>query len=191
MQVPPELSFHGMPASPAIERLVREQMARLERFGDIISCRVIASAAHRQPHKSSLALTVEVSVPGDTLVARREARSHQAHNNADVYGVVRDAFDAVVRQIEDHAARRRHQVKIHDGAPVYGRVVRLNPQNDHGFIETAAGVTLFFHRVVVENDGFDRLAVGSEVEYSAADEDGAYGPQAKWVRAVGAAAAAG
>jgi cold shock CspA family protein len=41
---------------------------------------------------------------------------------------------------------------------------------------------VYFHRIVVEDDGFDQLAVGSEVMYSLAEAEGPMGPQASRVR---------
>jgi cold shock CspA family protein len=43
---------------------------------------------------------------------------------------------------------------------------------------------VYFHRVVVEDDAFDQLEVGSEVHYTLAEDEGPMGPQASRVRLV-------
>ena len=65
MQVPFQIRFHNMAASEAIETRVRERVARLERFSDgIISCRVTVEAPHKQPHRSTVGITVDIGVRG-------------------------------------------------------------------------------------------------------------------------------
>jgi cold shock CspA family protein len=76
---------------------------------------------------------------------------------------------------------QRRAVKTHDG-PIYARVERLYPEQSYGFIETPGRLSVYFHRVVVEDDGFDSLEVGSEVMYSLAEDEGPMGPQASRVR---------
>jgi cold shock CspA family protein len=97
---------------------------------------------------------------------------------------VRDAFDAVRRQLEDHVRRRRGDVKTHD-APSHGRVASLFAERDYGFIEASDGSEVYFHRNSVVGGGFDKLAVGDEVRFSFHAEEGEKGPQASTVVAVG------
>jgi ribosomal subunit interface protein len=180
MQVPLQIRFHNMAASDAIEARVRERVARLERFSDdIISCRVTIEAPHKQPHRSTVGISIDIGVPGKEIVVKREGRHHESRD--DAYLVIGVAFDTAERQLEQHAQVIRREVKTHDG-PVYARVVRLYPAQNYGFIETPGGVDVYFHRVVVEDDAFDQLEVGSEVLYSMADEEGSMGPQARSVQ---------
>ena len=72
-------------------------------------------------------------------------------------------------------------IKSHDG-PIYARVALLYPEQSYGFIETPGRLNVYFHRIVVEDDAFDHLKVGSEVMYSLADDEGPMGPQASRVR---------
>jgi ribosomal subunit interface protein len=180
MQVPLQIRFHNMAASDAIEARVRERVARLERFFDsIISCRVTVEAPHKQPHRSTVGITIDIGVAGKEIVVKREGRHHESRD--DAYLVIGTAFDAVERQLEQHARVIRREVKTHDG-PIYARVVRLYPEQSYGLLETPAGVDVYFHRVVVEDDAFDQLEVGSEVLYSPAEAEGPMGPQASRVR---------
>ena len=54
---------------------------------------------------------------------------------------------------------------------------------DCGFIETADGREIYFHRNAVLDGAFDRLSVGSEVRFI--EEQGDKGAQASTVRLVG------
>jgi ribosomal subunit interface protein len=184
MQVPLQISFHGMDPSDWIEQRVREKVAKLEKYyRQIISCRVAIEAAHKQPHKSSLQVMVTVHLRGHELVAKRERRHHASRD--DAYQAINETFDVMMRQLEEQVRVQRHDVKVHEGAQQYGRVVRLERDSGHGFIETPEGLNLFFARDVVADDGFDRLAVDSEVLYVAAEGEGPMGPQASLVRLVG------
>lgn len=184
MQEPLQITFHNLDHSDALEARVRDRAARMERYYDgVIGCRVSIEGPHKQPHKSTLAISITVHVPGRDLVASREGRLHEADARQEAFGIVNDTFDAIDRQLEEFSQKQRHDVKTHDG-PLYARVVRLYPQQDYGFIETPEGVDLYFHRVVVRDDKFDQLEVGSEVYYDAADEEGAVGPQASSIQIV-------
>jgi ribosomal subunit interface protein len=180
MQVPVQIRFHNMAVSEAIEARVRERVARLERFSHgIISCRVTVEAPHKQPHRSTVGITIDIGVRGREIVVKRELRHHEARD--DAYHVIGVAFDAAERQLEEHARIKRRTVKTHDG-PIYARVALLYPEQNYGFIETPGRLNVYFHRVVVEEDAFDRLEVGSEVRYSLAEDEGPMGPQASRVR---------
>jgi ribosomal subunit interface protein len=182
MQVPLQIRFHNMASSDAIENRVRERAGRLERFFDgIISCRVTVEAPHKQPHRSTVGITLDIAVAGKAIVVKRELRHHESRD--DAYQVIGVAFDAAERQLEQHARLLRREVKSHDG-PIYARVARLYPEQSYGFIETPGRQNVYFHRTVVEDGGFEELQAGSEVLYSLADDEGPMGPQASRVRLV-------
>lgn len=181
MQVPLQISFRGLPHSDAIEARVREKAEWLENFHDrIMSCRVVVEAPHRHQHKGKLYnVRVDVTVPGTELVANRAPGEHQAHQ--DVYVAIRDAFEAMRRQLEEHS--RRHQGKgiahaTHPGHP-QGTVGELYPDEGYGRIETEDGRSIYFHRNSVLGDAFDTLKVGSQVAF--VEEPGQEGPQASTV----------
>lgn len=183
MQVPAEISFHNMDASPAIEARVREKIAELEeRFHDrMTACRVVVEAPHRHGHKGKLyAVKIDISVPGKEIVISRAGPKNHAHE--DVYVAIRDAFSAARRRLEDHTRTRRGKVKVHE-VPPHGRVAKLFDHEGYGFIETPDGQEVYFHRNSVLNDGFGALQVGDEVRFS--DEMGDKGLQASTVVPVG------
>lgn len=113
MQIPLQISFRNMDPSPAVEDRVRKKAAKLERFHDrIVGCSVVIEAPHRHQHKGKLyTVRLDISVPGKDIVVGRAGPIDQAHE--DVYVAIRDAFNAAVRQLEDHARRMRGDVKTH------------------------------------------------------------------------------
>jgi len=64
-------------------------------------------------------------------------------------------------------------------------VVRLFPDDGYGFIETADGQEVYFHRNSVVEGDFAKLAVDSEVRVEIAYGESEKGPQATTVRPVG------
>ena len=95
---------------------------------------------------------------------------------------IRDAFDALRRQLEQYAGRRRGEVKAH-AAPPHGRIAELSPEQDFGRIETPDGRMIYFHRNSVLDADFNRLEIGDAVHFS--EEAGELGPQASTVHLEG------
>ena len=186
MQLPLQLSFRGIPSSEAIEARVREYADRLDRFYPrITSCRVMVEAQHHRHHKGNVYhVRINVSVPGREIVVKRDPAEHGAHQ--DLYVALRDAFEAVTRQIEDFAREVRADVKTHD-QPLCGRVAKLFPEAGYGFIETADGREIYFHQSSVREGSFDQLEIGTEVRF--AEEAGEKGPQASSLVPIGGRAA--
>jgi ribosome-associated translation inhibitor RaiA/cold shock CspA family protein len=182
MQLPLQISFRHMEPSPAIETRIRSRVAELERLFDrIISCRVVVECRHpRQQQGKLFRVRVDLKVPGREIVVGRDPAAHRAHEDAHV--AVRDAFDAARRLLEDHARKARAEVKLH-AVPDHGRIERLLP--DYGFILSADGSEIYFHRNSVTNGGFDKLAIGEEVRYVAQYSESAQGAQASTVTPLG------
>jgi ribosomal subunit interface protein len=171
-----------MDVSEALLADIEEKAEKLDRFSDhIMACRVVVDAPHQHHHQGSLyRISIDVTIPGGEVVASRTADEHHAHE--DVYVAVRDAFNAIKRQLEDRVREQRHKVKQHI-PPSHGKVERLNGDEGFGFITTADGREVYFHRNSVLHDGFDRLEIGSEVRFH--EEEGEEGPQASSVALIG------
>lgn len=118
MEIPVQLSFRNMDPSDAVEANIREKADKLERYFDrIISCRVVVEAPHRRHGKGKLyEVHIDVTVPGKELVVNHSGPKNHAHE--DVYVAVRDAFNAMGRQLEDHARKVRGEVKTHTPPPI-------------------------------------------------------------------------
>jgi ribosomal subunit interface protein len=182
MPAPVQITFSNMTPSDAVRDRIEELYKRLQRFHKrIVGCRVVVRAPNRRQRKGKLYhVSIEVTVPGHELMVNRNPPEDQAHQ--DVYVAIRDAFEALTRRLEDVARESRGTVKTH-GAEPHGRVIRLFPKKEYGFIAAADGGEVYFHANSVLNGHFKKLKVGSEVRYQAAE--GEKGLQATIVKPVG------
>ena len=183
MQLPLQVTFRDMPPSAAVEARIREKASKLDRFSDhIMSCRVVVELPHKHHHKGNLyRVRVLVTVPEGELVADRTKPHH--HENEDVYVAVRDAFNAVKRQLEDRVRVRRGEVKTHE-APPQGQIEMLATAEGYGRIGTLDGRDIDFHRNALVNGDFEKLEVGMPVFFI--EEAGDEGPQATAVTIISA-----
>ncbi|HYM32202.1 MAG TPA: HPF/RaiA family ribosome-associated protein [Candidatus Cybelea sp.] len=184
MQLPLTVTFRNLDASPAVEADVRKHADKLERFFPrIMSCNVVVEAPNRRRHKGNLyRVRIDLKVPGQEIVVNETGPKNHAHE--DIYVAVRDAFDAVVRRLEDHARRGQGAVKAH-ASPDTAQVVKLFPTEGYGFARTEAGGDVYFHRNSVVGPGFDSLEAGSQVRLTIAEGEGENGPQASTVTPIG------
>ncbi len=181
MILPLQITFHDVDKSEALEEKIREAATKLDQFHEsIMSCRVVVEAPHRRHRTGKLYhLRVDVSVPGKELVVDREPGDRDSHE--DVYVMVRDAFEAMERQLKDYDRKRHGEVKTSVTAP-HARVSKLFPDQGYGFIETFEGLEVYFNRNSVLYDAFPKLKVGMEVRFK--EEMGEKGPQASTVEVV-------
>jgi cold shock CspA family protein/ribosome-associated translation inhibitor RaiA len=182
MQVPLDILFRNMDASDAVEAAAREHVAKLERLADsIVSCRVTIEAPHHHHHQGNLyTVSVDLHYAGGEAVANRAPGAKHAHE--DVHVALRDAFNAVRRQLQDAVRVRRGDVKHHE-PPNHGTIVALDKRANFGRIGTPDGREIYFHRNSVLNAKFDALEIGAEVRFD--EEAGDKGPQASTVHVVG------
>lgn len=182
MQIPLQIAFRNLERSEAIAAKIVERAAKLESYYDrIIGCRVMVELQHKHHHRGNhYHVRVDVTVPGAELVANREPGEHHAY--ADVYVAIRDAFDTIRRQLEDHARERRGDVKAHE-TPPHGTIAEIHPAEDYGRIEAPGIGLIYFHRNSVIEADFDKLATGTAVRFDM--EMGERGPQATTVHVIG------
>jgi len=171
MKIPLQITFRNMPHSDAIEAKVNEKSVKLDRFYDrIMSCRVVVEETQRRHHQGNIySVRIDITVPGKELAISRQ-------ENEDAYVAVRDAFNAAARLLEEHGRQLRGVVKTHEEPPI-GRIVRIFPDSDFGFIKTPDDREIYFHRnSVLDNIDFRQLKFGTEVTFI--EEQGKEGPQA-------------
>ena len=113
MQVPVQISFHGLDSSEAVETRIREKVAKLETYFDrITGCRIVVERHHRNPHASAnrqpYHISIVLDVPGDELVVKRDPKREESlKDHEDIQVALRDAFAAMERQLKDYVRRRR------------------------------------------------------------------------------------
>jgi len=176
METPLQITMHNVPRSDALEARIRESAAKLELFNPrITSCHVTVDQPERHHRQGrQFGVSVDVRAPG-----HEEAISTLKHDE-DVYVALRDAFDAVRRQLEDAVREARGDVKVHS-RPGHGRVARLDQDEGVGFIRTDDGRELYFARENVVHPLFEHLEAGTEVQFI--EEPAGEGAQAKRVSA--------
>ncbi|MBE0575760.1 MAG: HPF/RaiA family ribosome-associated protein [Desulfuromonadales bacterium] len=182
MQIPLQLTFRNMNASESLESYIRKRVEKLDDFSEtLVSCRVVVEAPHKHQHKGRLyQARIDISLPGKTFAASSEQNLNQAHE--DVYVAVRDAFDAVQRQMQESIYRQKGHIKRHEAVP-YGRISELHPEGDFGRILSAEGKDIYFHRNSLLHADFDELETGMEVRF--VEQQGEEGPQASSVLLIG------
>jgi cold shock CspA family protein/ribosome-associated translation inhibitor RaiA len=183
MQTPLEIAFQNSDPSDAIRLEVERQAKRLEKFSDrITSCHVkVIAPPTRHRHGGQFKIDIRIAMPDhkDVIVSKTHG---DAPEHEHVMVAISDAFAAAQRQIEDCVREMRGQVKPHE-VEDHGRVTKFIAEQDCGFIETADGREVYFHRNSVLDDAFDTLRIGTEVRFI--EEMGDNGAQASTVRVVG------
>lgn len=109
MDLPIQITAKNLDMTDAIEAAVRKRAEKLRKFSkEIISCRVVVECPHRHHHKGVMySVHVDLGVRGKELVVTRE-------QNADLYVAIKEAFDALRRQLIGYDDRRHNQVKHHE-----------------------------------------------------------------------------
>jgi len=112
MKLPLQITARNLSLSGAQETAIREKAEKLNRFSDrIMACRVMVEAPHQHQNKGKLYhVRIDLTVPDRELVVRREA-------NEDIYVAIRDAFDAMRRQLQDIPRRSRAETRAQAPLP--------------------------------------------------------------------------
>lgn len=140
-----------------------EAAASLDQHYDrITSCRVTISEPHRRQQTGNRhEITVSLLVPGAEIV--------QSHEDEDPRVAIREAFDAARRRLDDHVA----QLSEKAGGPppqLHGRMLRLRPELDFGFLEAPDGREFFVHRDEVRGARLEDLQPGTIVHFRPDEE---------------------
>lgn len=181
MDVPLEIAYRGVRKTEAIEKTIRDRVARLERaYGHLISCRVAVEKPQRhQQTGNPYRVRIDMNVPpGHELVIRREATEGDMHDPLHVR--IRQAFKAAFRELRKLHEQQQGQVKYHPHQQVTGIVQRLFADEGYGFIRPIdVDEEIYFHRNSVLHNQFERMQVGTGVRF--VKEQGEKGPQASTV----------
>ncbi|MGQ4273592.1 HPF/RaiA family ribosome-associated protein [Terrihabitans sp. B22-R8] len=187
MQIPVEITFHNIQSSEWVEEAIREKVAKLEKlFERIITCRVrVERRATNATNSIPPVVRIEVGLPGrkDIVVSHEPEHLQQKFQDPDMRNAINEAFRIAERQLLDFKEQLKGRTKSphHDGSNQYlGQVAELAPEKDHGFLLTAEGGLLYFHRNSLLTGDFDNLRRGDEVHY--VEDLGDTGPIASKVR---------
>lgn len=181
MKVPPQIEFRDVNRTPRLEQLIKEKIARLEKFCDhITSCRVAVERPHQHesggnPYRIRIDITVP---PGHEIVVTKKPGDHDLHD--DLKTVINHSFRAAERQLKELTDRQQAEVKKHEEPRAL--VSKIFPDQGYGFLQTLEGREVYFHKNSVIQHEFDDLAVGTEVRFT--QTMGQQGPQATTVHIV-------
>lgn len=113
MAFPLKIDFQNMDPSEYIATRIKSRAGKLGRVCDrVIGCHVTVQAPHRRHRKgNAYSVRIVTNLPGGSVVVGRDPGNQDAR--ADVYVAIRDAFDALERQLASRAQRRRGEMKAH------------------------------------------------------------------------------
>jgi ribosomal subunit interface protein len=171
MKIPLQITFKNIQNSEAVEKYIHEKAQKLnEFFADIVSCRVVVEMPHKHHNQGNqFIVSIDLGVPSHEIVVNKD-------HHEDVYIALREAFDAVKRQLKDYVHQLRNEVKNH--VPEYiGHVSRIFRKEGFGFIMGEDGTEYYFNRDNIVSSNFEHLNPGDEVKFI--EETSAERPQAK------------
>jgi cold shock CspA family protein/ribosome-associated translation inhibitor RaiA len=186
MKVPPDITYRGVDKTEALDALVNEKLNKLEQVCDhISSCHIAIEKIHDRPRSGSpYRVRIDMTVPpSHELVA--ESNPPDINQYASVDAVIRDAFDAAVRQLRklNQLQHDSDKAKTHNNAQeTIALVTKLFRDKGYGFIRTLDGQEIYFHRNSVLHNDFDRIEIGTGVRFFM--EQGDEGPQATTIQIV-------
>lgn len=158
---------------PEWREKIEEELARLQKhyMDPILHARVtlIGTEHHRL---GTFEIHLAAAVPGDTITVTRQGEY--------VLPLIVEALDVLDRRLEEHSHIQQQKVKAHEEIAQHGKILRLFPEKDFGFLETPDGLEVYFHAHAVKKGKFTSLTPGQAVKF--AMEEGEKGPQATWVR---------
>lgn len=157
---------------PEWREKIEAELARLQKHTDepILHARVelIGTGHHRH---GAFEIHLVASLTGHTFTVTSQGEY--------ILPLIVQAFDALDRRLREHSGQKHQQVKVHEEHVHHGRIARLFPEEDFGFIATPDGGEVYFHAHSLKAGLFEKLAEGLAVEFG--QEEGDKGPQASWV----------
>jgi ribosome-associated translation inhibitor RaiA len=107
MFIPLQITYRGMSSSPSVDELIAERANKLERFSErILRCHVIIDVPHRHQRQGRhFSVHLDVTTPLGSIVVTRDPASDSEPR--ELASLVREAFDAAARQLEEETRRRR------------------------------------------------------------------------------------
>lgn len=187
MQTPVEITWHNTDPIHRVEARIDQRLTRLEKLSDRITrCNVVIEAPHQSQRQGNLyEVRLDLAVPGAELSVNRRPGDDNAH--ADVMVAVRDAFDAMERQLKRWKERHSGRPEVL-AEPLTGRVAELDRDAGSGQIAAADGRMVYFHRNAMVSGDFAALEPGDAVELVVDPGEDAAGAHASTVRVISQAA---
>lgn len=115
MDFPLEIVIRDIPRTDEIEQRIHDKVEKLASLYDRITrCRVVVESPAQAHHrKAPYKVHIELGVPGPEIIVWKE--TDQDLDNQDLNTVLRDAFDAARRQIQDRLGKIRRHPNVEKG----------------------------------------------------------------------------
>ena len=182
-----EIAFHRIDNSAAVEEEIRARIGDLEKIYDrMTACRVrVDQRASNTNGTIPPVVRIELGIPGskDLVVSHEPEHLQRKFQRPDLQNAINEAFRKAERQLIDLKTSRDGRTKdVHHDTPnqLLGQVTEINTDDDFGFLLTASGGLLYFHRNSMLSGDFDALSRGDPVFY--VEDVGDTGPIATKVR---------
>ena len=182
-----EIAFHHVENSAPVEAEIRARIGDLERIYDrLTACRVrVDQRASNSNGTIPPVVRIELGIPGtkDLVVSHEPEHLQRKFQRPDLQNAINEAFRKAERQLSDLKTSRDGRTKEqHHDTPnqLPGQVAEINADDDFGFLLTASGGLLYFHRNSMLSGDFDALNRGDSVYYI--ENVGDTGPIATKVR---------
>lgn len=176
-----EIKFPDFEASDFVYNAIVDRIEKLEKFYDrIIRCEVFVRAPHKHSKTRIYHIQIRLTLPGKEIIVNREREKDLAHQ--DIYVAIRDAFNALTRQLESYVRHRRTSYKPRM-IPSHAKIESFDPNTGFGFLVTPTGREIYFHENSLVGNHRNRLEPGLEVRYE--EEMGEKGPQVTSMSLVG------
>jgi cold shock CspA family protein/ribosome-associated translation inhibitor RaiA len=193
-----QVTFRNMAAIGGVREEIENRIQKLETFcKPILSCKVMIEAPTNH-HRKGGAFHVRIDAklhdgrvdvkytdspyPGKRASSDSKVRGNENSAERDsLMLTIREAFDAARRLLQEHARRRRADVKTHEPG-LQGVISKIFPEGRYGYLECTDGREIYFHANSVIGGSFEKLKLGSKAHF--VEEDGQKGPQASTVRII-------
>ncbi len=182
-RVSPEITFRNVIKSDAVEALILDKIAKIEKICDhLVSCRVAVEKRHEHQQKGRpYRVRIEMTAPPNHVLTVKKD-STNGDKRAGLSQVVRNAFDAAFQRVKKLTEQQQGKVKRHPHQETAAFVNQIFKPEGYGFLKTLDGREIYFHRNSVVHADFDEIAAGDGVRY--AQKMGEKGPQATAVQVV-------
>jgi ribosome-associated translation inhibitor RaiA len=162
VQLPLQITYRDMEPTPGMDAAIRDKVDHLQRYHPrIVRCHVVVDAPHSsQHHPHHFRVMFNITIPGKEIVAAKE--NHDKPEQRDFYISLRDSYEAARRQLEAEREKAQGHTKVHE-VPPHGRVSKLFPGQDYGFVFMPDGNEVYFHRNAVVEGSWEDIEVGDEV----------------------------
>jgi ribosome-associated translation inhibitor RaiA len=185
-----EIAFHHIENSAPMEAEIRSRIEDLEKiYSRLTACRVrVDQRATNSSGTIPPVVRIELGIPGrgDLVVSHEPEHLQRKFQRPELHNAIHEAFRKAERQLTDLKTTRDGRTKdVHHDTPNQwlGQIAEINPDEDFGFLVTASGGLLYFHRNSMLSGDFDGLARGDTIYY--VEDVGDTGPIATKVRVRG------